>query len=70
MYHIDIMTIRKQLAANGYTNKLVAYRLGVSLPTLAAYYKNPTKIPYPKMLILAQLCGFSTEMTRRVFFAE
>ena len=55
MYRVNAPKIRGKMSEKGYTIASLAQGIGVNRNTLAAYLEHPEKIPFGKLLMMADL---------------
>ena len=55
MYRVNAPKIRGEMSEKGYTIASLAQGIGVNRNTLAAYLEYPEKIPFGKLLMMADL---------------
>lgn len=70
MFSVNIDKINGRMGEKGLNKKTLAKKLGVSSTTITKYLKEPDKIPYLKLKLLAEVLDFTIGEARAYFFAE
>lgn len=70
MFIVDVKELKGILAKNEINKTKLTEIWKVSKTTVTAYFKNPSKIPYDKILTLANELHLTPDEARRVFFHQ
>lgn len=70
MYRVNAPKIRGKMSEKGYTIASLAQGIGVNRNTLAAYLEHPEKIPFGKLLMMADLLCDTPCEAALIFFNQ
>lgn len=70
LFSVNIDKINGRMGEKGLNKKTLARKLGVSSTTITKYLKEPDKIPYLKLKLLAEVLEFTIGEARAYFFDE
>jgi hypothetical protein len=70
MYRVNAPKIRGKMSEKGYTIASLAQGIGVNRNTLATYLEHPEKIPFGKLLMMADLLCDTPCEAALIFFNQ